>query len=51
MIGEKALLNRARYVLCARTALDWADTADLPSTTARPAGVYVQVPRNLTAWK
>lgn len=39
LIGENGLLNRARYVLCARTALDWADTADLPSTTARPAGV------------
>lgn len=39
LIGEKALLNRARYVPCARTALDWADTADLPSTTARPADV------------
>lgn len=51
LIGEGALLNRARYVPCTRTALDWADTADLPSTTARPAGVYVQVPRNLTAWR
>lgn len=39
LIGLKALLNRARYVPLARTALDWADTADIPSTTARPAGV------------
>lgn len=34
LIGETALLNRARYVPCTRTALDWADTADIPSTTA-----------------
>lgn len=34
LIGETALVNRARYVPCTRTALDWADTADLPSTTA-----------------
>lgn len=34
LIGQTALLNRARYVPCDRTALDWADTADLPSTTA-----------------
>lgn len=39
LIGTKALLNRARYVPCTRTALDWADTADLPSTTA---GLQVQ---------
>lgn len=39
MIGSDALLNRARYVPLARTALDWADTADIPSTTARPAGI------------
>lgn len=39
LIGLKALLNRARYVPLARTALDWADTADIPSTTVRPAGV------------
>lgn len=34
LIGKGALLNRARYVPCSRTALDWADTADIPSTTA-----------------
>lgn len=34
LIGQTALLNRARYVPCDRTALDWPDTADLPSTTA-----------------
>lgn len=46
LIGKAALLNRARYVPCTRTALDWADTADLPSANAgwqvpRYSGIYL----------